>query len=802
MRLPFFMLAALALAGFATAGEMLVSIPLDASAVELDQVGPYTRVTYEGATPINGEGLPSMPVLPVTVALPTGTVARSMTVAEAVYTPVRGRFDVMPCGPALPFSVEHTPRPIDIDESVYGSSTPYPVETAHLDGSTPILGIPTADLDVYPVRWNPRSGTIETLTSLTVSLEIEQSDEARTILRRSAQSEQRSMDIVRAIAVNPEGVSPSGAEIVASRDLAYGEYVIVTTQDYADAMGDLAAWKTAKGVPTNVYTTTWIQTQYAVGSYDLAHQIRRFLIDCRLEGTEFVLIAGDDDKIAGRHIILSAGGENEPEAPCDIYYSDNNDSQGSYDSWDSNGNHIYGQFGVDAMTYHPDLWVGRAPIRSVADANLFNDKVFTYEHVPGALDYFETAPEEMRIGFSTGHLWYDEYHVPPIEVYGSALAYLVDNYFPTSWEIEGCHEEVPPGNSGAITSAMINAGPHHVMHSSHGSETYMYTAEGSNWGTSDIMALTNYSGTGTVAIWNSISCLIGAFDTQTCCGDAWVRSPNGGGFGAFNSRFGWGSLGVEPGTGLSNDIVKQFYVDYRVNNVYNLGAAHAVSVDEFLPPEDAYWHWCTMEYNLLGDPELPMWSTHASAMTVSHTSTISGPGNVTVTVTGTSGGLSGARVCLQKGDWQTGEVYEVATTNASGQATLAVAPTTNGDINVTVWARDYNPYQGTITVSLVGIEGQQGEVMVSSMGLPSPSPASVSASIPVTMGDAGRASLRVYDLSGRIVAELVDSEMAAGDHDLVWDLTGADGRSVPTGIYTIRFEANGYAASRNLVVVR
>ena len=93
MRLPFFMLAALALAGFATAGEMLVSIPLDASAVELDQVGPYTRVTYEGATLINGEGLPSMPVLPVTVALPTGTVARSMTVAEAVYTPVRGRFD-------------------------------------------------------------------------------------------------------------------------------------------------------------------------------------------------------------------------------------------------------------------------------------------------------------------------------------------------------------------------------------------------------------------------------------------------------------------------------------------------------------------------------------------------------------------------------------------------------------------------------------------------------------------------------------------------------------------------------------
>ena len=798
MRLPFFCLAALALAGSATAGEMLVSIPLDASAVELDQVGPYTRVTYEGATLINGEGLPSMPVLPVTVALPTGCVARSITVAEAVYTPVRGRFEVMPSGPALPFSVEHTPRPIDIDESVYGSSTPYPAETAHLDGSSPIMGIPTADLDVYPVRWNPRSGTIETLTSLTVSLEIEQSDEARTILRRSAQSEQRSMDVVRAIAVNPEGVSPSGAEIVASRDLAYGEYVIITTTEYKAAMQVLADWKTAKGVPTNVYEVSWIQAQYT--GYDTQQELRMFMSDCRDEGAEYILIAGDDDKIAARDIRLAASSYTE-DAPCDIYYSDNNDNT-STDSWDSNGNHIWGQYGVDAMTYHPDLWVGRAPLRSTADATLFYNKVITYEHKPGTLDYFETAPEEMRIGFSTGHLWYDEYHVPPIEVYGSALAYLVDDYFPSSWEIEGCHEEVPPGNSGAITSAMINAGPHHVMHSSHGSETYMYTAEGSNWGTSDIMALTNYTGTGTVAIWNSISCLIGAIDTQTCCGDAWVRSPNGGGFGAFNSRFGWGSLGVEPGTGLSNDIVKQFYVDYRVNNVYNLGAAHAVSVDEFLPPEDAYWHWCTMEYNLLGDPELPMWSTHASAMTVSHPASISGAGNVTVTVTGTSGALSGARVCLQKGNWQTGEVYEVTTTNASGQATLAVAPTTNGSIAVTVWAHDYNPYQGSISVSLVGIEEQQGDVMVSSMGLPSPSPASVSATIPFTMGDAGRATLRVYDLSGRIVAELVDSEMAAGDHDLVWDLTGGNGESMPSGIYTIRFEANGYAASRNLVVVR
>ncbi|MCC6871038.1 MAG: hypothetical protein IT351_01515, partial [Candidatus Fermentibacter sp.] len=88
MKIPLCVLAVLTLAGAASADGMLVSIPLDASAVNMDAVGPYTRVSYDGATIINGEGLPSLPVLPVKVALPTGTIARGMTVVEASYTPM------------------------------------------------------------------------------------------------------------------------------------------------------------------------------------------------------------------------------------------------------------------------------------------------------------------------------------------------------------------------------------------------------------------------------------------------------------------------------------------------------------------------------------------------------------------------------------------------------------------------------------------------------------------------------------------------------------------------------------------
>jgi hypothetical protein len=790
-------LLVLLLSSILVAAEFELSIPVDPSAVAVENLGPFARVTMPGTTVLNGEGLPGLPVMPVTIALPTGTTATGVDIVDASWIPLGGRFEVMPNGPALPLSVEPQPRPIVLDQHIYGRNGFFPFSTAELTGSGPILGIPVADLRVFPVRWNPVDGRIEVLSSLTVRLTYESSPDAMTIARRSAQSEQRSMNTVRSIVINPEGVSPSGAQIVDSRELAYGEYVIITHPDFQAAMQELADWKTSKGVPTNVYTTTWIQSQYT--GYDLQQEIKGFLIDCRDEGVEYVLIAGDDDKVAARDVHLDAGGYTEA-APCDLYFADNNDTAPAADHWDSNNNHVWGEFGVDQMEYHPDFWLGRASVQTAADAALFVDKVLIYEHIQTvpSVDYFETAPVEERIGYSTGYLWDDD----GVPVYGSALAYLVDDYIPSDWEQEGCHEEVPPGNSVAITQAMINAGPHHVMHSSHGAETGMYTSYGNMWTTTDIMALTNVSQKGAVAIWNSISCLIGAIDTGTCCGDAWNRSPNGGGFGAFNSRFGWGMTGVAPGTGLSNDIVKQFYVEYMDNGLYGLGEAHAVSVDQFLPPADEYWHWCALEYNLLGDPELPMWTTQDMTLSVTHPASISQATSITVTVNGQGGApLSGARVCLQKGNWQTGEVYSVGLTNTSGQVILYANPATTGTITVRAWAHNYDTYTGSIAVTGTGIE--EGEnPMAGSLGTIFPSPAFSAVTIPLSLAQPGRVRIDVYDLSGRMVSTVANADMSAGRQNLVWSLTGNDGRPLPSGIYTVRASGAGFSGMQQLVVVR
>jgi hypothetical protein len=784
--------ALVAVGSLVSAGELTVTIPFDPARVQCDQAGIYTRVWIEGERVISTEGQPCLPVLKETVALPTNAAATSMEVVDAQYMQVRGVFDVMPAGPTVPLSIEQVIHPVSPDPHIYGRNVTFPFETARLAGSGPIMGIPVADIEVYPVRWNSADGHLEVLTSLTVNVDYTVDPANQTVLNRTAESEQRSMDNVRSIAVNPADVSPSGANLVEPSALAYGQYVIITHPDYQTQMQELADWKTSKGIPTNVYTTTWIQGQYT--AWDLQQEIRGFLVDCRNEGADYILIVGDHDKVPARLAQLSAGSESD-NAPVDLYFADVNDTAAAADRWDSNGNHIWGE-PSDTVDWHPDFYTGRASVNSTAEAALYVDKVLWYEHVQAlpSTDYFETAPEELRIGYSCGVLWTSPY------CHGSADAEIISGYVPDSpvWEEEKLYE---PNNSTAMTIAMINAGPHQVFHASHGSETGMYTSYGDMFTNTQIMALTNITTGNNVAIWNSIACLIGAIDTGLCCGDAWNNSALGGGFGAFNSRYGWGTPS-SPGNGPSDVLCERFYYEYWLNNKWYLGEAHALASNHFSPPSDAYMNWCVKEYNLLGDPELPMWTAQDMTMTVTHPASISGATNILVTVNGQGGSpLSGARVCIQKGNWQTGEVYAVGTTNTSGQVTLYANPATTGTITIKAWAHNYNTYSGTITVNGTGVE-DGGTPMPSSLGTIFPSPASSSVTIPLTIGQPGRVRIDVYDLSGRMVSTVADGDMAVGQQSLVWSLTGDDGRPLPSGIYTVRASAADFSGSQQLVVLR
>lgn len=101
------------------------------------------------------------------------------------------------------------------------------------------------------------------------------------------------------------------------------------------------------------------------------------------------------------------------------------------------------------------------------------------------------------------------------------------------------------------------------------------------------------------------------------------------------------------------------------------------------------------EWTLLGDPELNVWTSVPHDAQVSHPGGVS-PGAQTFPVTVLSGGLpvSGALVCLAMDS----TVYATETTDAAGNAQIAIAPVHPGLMTIVATGRNLRPYQGRCVV--------------------------------------------------------------------------------------------------------
>ena len=63
-------------------------------------------------------------------------------------------------------------------------------------------------------------------------------------------------------------------------------------------------------------------------------------------------------------------------------------------------------------------------------------------------------------------------------------------------------------------------------------------------------------------------------------------------------------------------------------------------------------------------------------------------------------------------------------------------------------------------------------------------------------------SIRVYDVTGRMVRTLTSEMMPAGEHRAVWDGTAEDGRQVGAGIYFYSSHAGDHTETQKLIMYR
>jgi len=85
----------------------------------------------------------------------------------------------------------------------------------------------------------------------------------------------------------------------------------------------------------------------------------------------------------------------------------------------------------------------------------------------------------------------------------------------------------------------------------------------------------------------------------------------------------------------------------------------------------------------------------------------------------------------------------------------------------------------------------------------SPNPFTGATSIAYSVPAGGGAvDITIYDVNGRVVRDLVDAQMPAGEGSAVWDGLDSRGERVASGVYFARLNIDGLTASGKLMYLK
>jgi hypothetical protein len=83
----------------------------------------------------------------------------------------------------------------------------------------------------------------------------------------------------------------------------------------------------------------------------------------------------------------------------------------------------------------------------------------------------------------------------------------------------------------------------------------------------------------------------------------------------------------------------------------------------------------------------------------------------------------------------------------------------------------------------------------------SPNPAAGSVRFTVHLAAPGEVEMSVFDLAGRVVAELQHGRWAAGEHELRWDGRDAAGRPLGGGVYFVRLDGADHSVCSRVILL-
>lgn len=95
------------------------------------------------------------------------------------------------------------------------------------------------------------------------------------------------------------------------------------------------------------------------------------------------------------------------------------------------------------------------------------------------------------------------------------------------------------------------------------------------------------------------------------------------------------------------------------------------------------------------------------------------------------------------------------------------------------------------------------DVPVSSrLNAPYPNPFNPATNVSFDLAQPGPVRVKIYDSRGQLIRELVNEDLPAGSHQVLWDGKTNFGGGAPSGVYFLRFETAGTTSTRKMTLLK
>lgn len=338
--------------------KMLISTPMPIIKDTIAHGEVYTYISDKRDLFVDEIGRPMLPLKHIRISLPPNANLENISAVSLASNELELSNKVLPSQPDVPTSSSFTANGWSFDSCTYSSTAYFPTNILYDYRVIHWQDSSFLDVAVAPCQYDALNSKIYHHTKIEINYDYTIISEEMSIGNRNVQT-----DI----------------------GLPFYEYVIITPDSLANAFDRFIQWKRAKGYNVGVVSISDIlNNTYLTGDlvsqiYDDAGKLRQYLTySYNAVGTKYALLGGDYTMVPIRY---GATFDGDDTVPTDMYFSD------MTGNWDSNSNQIYGEFVEDGIDFVPEIYVGRLLCNSAAEVKNWTEKVLRYEINPGAGDY-------------------------------------------------------------------------------------------------------------------------------------------------------------------------------------------------------------------------------------------------------------------------------------------------------------------------------------------------------------------------------------------------------------------------------